>query len=306
MLLHHWDTDGITSAAIYMNIFGEDEHYTPTIGNYFLNEKDLAYLSKFEDIVILDMNLPDSKKLCPSAKIKIYDHHRADRIDCAEEHYNPYLWGKQFPSCTTVLMKRFSYTPDYLVALGIIGDMGPKAKDIEEWKLIQKVMREEKISYEELNRAVELLDSSYKLNKREEVLENVHLARDSLQSILKSEKLKNNVEKISKEIEYWASRAEDMGSYYILQMQSPYHIISAVTRELTWKRGKRAIVVNEKEDRDEFYIRSPEKDFSAIPLIEYARNKGYRAGGKKEVMGAVLPKGYGMKLASEILEILKW
>ncbi len=305
MILHHWDTDGITSAAIYMDLFGEDEHYTPKIGNYYLNEEDMDYLRGFDSIVILDMNLPDSKELCGNAELKIYDHHRAERIECAAEHYNPYLWGKHYPSCTTVLCERFGYKFNHLVALGIVGDMGPKAKELKEWKLIEKVMEEYRITWEDLETAVALLDSSYKLNKRSEVLENVHRAKD-LRSLLEDDTLRSNVEKINVEIHRWAQRAESMGSYYFLKMRTPYHIISSVTREIAWGMGKRAIVVNEKEDRDEFYIRSPHENFNAIPLIEYAREKGYRAGGKREVMGAVLPKGKGEEFAMEIVKILGW
>ncbi len=300
MILHHWDTDGICSAAIYIKIYGETELFTPKIGNFYLDEEDLKYLKNHKNIIILDMNLPDVEKLCKFSNVRIYDHHKTEKVKCAEEHYNPYLWGKQYPSCTLVLMERFRYPPDYLVSLGIIGDMGPGAKDIKEWEIIEKVMKNENINFENLQRIVELLDSSYKLNKRKEVVDNVHLVMQGLKNVLEEDKLIENLEIIRREINKWLSRSEDKGNYIFLRMKSPYQIISTIAREIAWKRKKIAIVINEKEDRDEFYIRSPSVDFNVYPLIDIARKRGYKAGGKREVMGAILPKGEGEKFFREI------
>ncbi len=306
MILHHWDTDGISSAAIYIKIHGEDELFTPKIGNFYLDREDFNAVKKADSVVILDMNLPEASKLCEYADVYIYDHHRATKVECAKEHYNPYLMGMMYPSCTTVLMERFSYEPDYLVALGIIGDKGPEAKKIEEWKIVEKVMKDENLNEDELQLAVELLDSSFKLNNREEVMENVHLALQGIEDVLENEKLHRNLEYISKEIERWSESAEDMGKYAFLEMQSPYMIISSVTRRIAWGRKKPAIVVNHKDDRDEFYIRFPNNEHSALPLIEIAKKRGYNAGGKDEVMGTILPPGKGRDFAKEILEVLGW
>ncbi len=306
MILHHWDTDGIASAAIYIKIFGEDTLFTPTIGNYFLSAEDFSKVSKSEKLVILDMNLPDAEKLCKHADLYIYDHHRASAVQCAKEHYNPYLKGENYPSCTTVLKERFYYKPDYLVALGIVGDTGPNARQLKEWKIVRKVMEESGFDFETLTRITYLLDSSYKLNKRQEVLDNVHLLLEGMQAVLENEQLNRNLELLENEINMWVNEAEDFGSYFFLRMQSEHHIISTVTRKLVWELGKPAIVVNEKSDRDEFYIRSQDTTFDTAPLIEFAKQKGFRAGGKKEVMGAVLPKGKGLEFANAILELLEW
>ena len=306
MLVHHWDTDGITSAAIYIKSHGEDELFTPKIGNFYLDSEDFEIVKKSKKIVILDMNLPEASKLCEYGDVYIYDHHRATRVECAREHYNPYLNGMMYPSCTTVLMERFSYDGDYLVALGIIGDKGPGAKKIEEWKIVKRVMDKEKLGEDELELAVELLDSSFKINNRKEVMENVHLVLQGIREVLENGKLHRNLEYISREIERWSESAEDMKKYMFLEMQSPYMIISAVTRKIAWGNNKPTMVLNHKDDRDEFYIRFPNGEHSALPLIELAKNRGYNAGGKEEVMGAILPPGKGKEFVKEILEVLKW
>ena len=84
------------------------------------------------------MNLPDASKLCEFAKIWIYDHHLATKVECAQEHFNPFLEGKSYPSATLVVMERFNLPFDYIVALGIIGDNGPKTKQLKEYELIKK------------------------------------------------------------------------------------------------------------------------------------------------------------------------
>jgi len=306
MILHHWDTDGIASAAIYIKMFGEDELFTPTIGNYFLSSVDFNKVSMSKKLVILDMNLPDAEKLCNYVDVYIYDHHRASSVACAKEHYNPYINGKNYPSCTTVLKERFSYNSDYLVALGIVGDTGPNARQLKEWKIVRKVMEKSRFDFRTLMRITQLIDSSYKLNKRQEVVDNVHLLLQGMQAVLESEHLNRNMDVLEKEIDSWVSKAEDYGNYFFLRMQSEYHIISSVTRKLVWELGKSAIVVNEKIDRDEFYIRSQNPEFNAAPIIELAKQNGFRAGGKKEVMGAVLPKGKGLEFAKAVLEQIGW
>ena len=307
MLLHHWDTDGIASAAMYIRIHGDKTLFTPKIGNFYLDDSDFSTAISEPQLTILDMNIPDAKKLCKYVDLRIYDHHRATKVECAKEHYNPYLDGKQYPSCTLVLAERFAYPIDYLVALGVVGDMGPELKNIKEWNLVQKVLRAMNISFSEIQRAVELLDSSFKLNKRDEVTENVHLVLNSVQEVLSSEHLQRNVDTLKTEIQKWTEAAEDRGRYYYLTMRSQHQIISSVTRNLAWNFGKPAIVINEKEDRDELYIRSPAGEpVNILPIIELAKSRGYRAGGKDRVMGAILPRGEGKKFAMDILEVLKW
>jgi len=306
MIVHHWDTDGITSAAMYIKLHGEDELFTPKIGNFYLDQEDFERVREATRIVILDMNLPDAARLCEHGKVYIYDHHRATKIECAREHYNPFLQGMSYPSCTTVLMERFSYKPDYLVALGILGDKGPDAQKIAEWHIVENVMKKENITLNDLLLATELLDSSFRMNRREEVINNVHLVLQGICEVLEEESLHRNLELISREVELWTRKAEDRGRYMYLEMQSPYMIISAVTRRVAWGSGKPAIVINHKSDRDEFYIRFPNGEYSALSLIERVKQLGYNAGGKEEVMGAILPKGEGTKFVSQVLEVLRW
>ena len=298
MILHHWDSDGICSAALLMRMQRE-ENFTPKIGNYFLDNDDIEKLKGYDEIRVVDMNLPDAAKICEFARLWIYDHHMATKVECAQEHCNPSLYGKSYPSATLVIMERFNLPFDHIVALGIVGDNGPKTKELKEYKLI-KNLEKNGIAFDDLQKAVNLIDSSYKINDRKEVIKNVELVLDGIEAILENEKLNRNVELIEKEIEKWAGKAEKTGKICTLKMKTNYNIISAVTRKIVWENGGTALVLNHKDDRDEIYLRSTEMDITQY--IKIAKSRKYFAGGKKEVMGAILPKGEGAKFFEEILK----
>ncbi len=305
MILHHWDADGICSAALLIRVHGEQEHMTPTIGNYFLCEEDLNALRGHEEVIIADMNLPDAHRVCEFARLRIYDHHLTrERVSCALEHINPALEGHLYPSATTVIMKHHSLPFDHLVALGIVGDKGKGALETEFGGEIRKYLEKSGRAFEDLLTAVNLLDSSYKVDRRDEVVENVYLVAEGLDAVLGCERLRRNVEVVEREIERClAVEPEVVDGALLLRMRTRYHIISTVTRRLAWGRRATAIVINERGDRDEMYVRSVDRDISH--LIDIAKSRGYLAGGKREVMGAILPPGEARKFVAVVLEALR-
>ncbi len=301
MIVHHWDTDGICSASLLMDKYGKQENFTPKIGNYWLDKEDIDALRGYKEVIVADMNLSNAGELCKFAKLTIYDHHIAKRVECAE-HINPYLEGKAYPSATLVIYEHLNLPLDHRVILGMVGDVGKKIMERPQKELVERYLRASGRSFEDIEKAALLLDSSYKMFKRKEVVEDVRMAGE-LDSILNSEKLLKNQEILEKEIDDSVARAEDIGNITVLRMNTQHHIISAVARKIAWDMGKTALVLNEKSDRDEIYLRSPEGDVSRY--IKIAKERGYNAGGKKEVMGAVLPKGEGKIFFNEIMEELR-
>ncbi len=302
MILHHWDTDGICSASLLMERFGKDKNFTPKIGNYILDEEDLNAIRKYDSITVVDMNLGNASDICGFAELTIYDHHIAKKVDCAKAHINPYLNGETYPSATLVVQENLGLPLDHRVILGMVGDVGKKIMERPQSHIVEKYLKDSGRSFEDIERAVLLLDSSYKMFNRKEVLENVFIA-DDLDAILNSDRLNRNEEVLEKEIEEMVSRAEDVGKITVLKMRTEHHIISAVARKIAWGMGKTALVLNEKSDRDEIYLRSPDMDVSRF--IDMAKSRGYNAGGKREVVGMVLPKGEGETFFNEIMEELR-
>ena len=83
-----------------------------------------------------------------------------------------------------------------------------------------------------------------------------------------------------------------------------YNIISTITRKIAWDSGKNTVVINSGffENKDQIYMRSIK---NAEPMIKRGKSLGYKCGGKKEVLGAIVPKEKTESFVQEILEFLK-
>ena len=87
------------------------------------------------------------------------------------------------------------------------------------------------------------------------------------------------------------------------KINTPYNIISTVTRRVSWDSGKDAIVINTGffDDRDQIYVRCKK---NAEPMITRGKALGYKCGGKKEVLGAIVPKEKTDSFVKEIIDFL--
>ncbi len=304
-IVHHWDTDGICSAAIIKDKIDEEdvENFTPKIGNYKLSEKDIQRLKDHEKVYIVDLNLSrkNLRKIRESidSYISFFDHHESKKIDLDKfEFNNPVALGsnpKKYPSNTWVLSEKLKRETDLLKILGAIGDREEQIKDNEKtYPEIKGYLEENDVSFEDLEKTVNLLDSSYKMNKRSEVEKSMKIAENSLKNgiktILSNKKLNNNLEEIDKEIKRWTEiENSDSDEIVVRYMDSSYNIISSVTRKLAWNLNRTVIVINEGffDDKDQIYVRTSEKDLR--PLISELKKK-WSLGGKKDVIGSVIPK----------------
>ena len=140
---------------------------------------------------------------------------------------------------------------------------------------------------------VELIDSSYKVMDKDGVESAVKFMlenRDNPEQILNHKGWIQNSEKIKDEIESQLSKEiTKNGNCLIVDMNTPFNIISTITRRLYRNNpDKISIVVNRgfSGDKDQLYIRGK----NIQNLIGVARENGYSAGGKKDVVGVVLPK----------------
>jgi len=97
-------------------------------------------------------------------------------------------------------------------------------------------------------------------------------------------------------------REED--NILLMEMKTPYVVISTVTRKLAWGTGKNVVVVNRGffDNSDQIYVRS--NNISLSDLIKKTKEYGFNAGGKNNVMGAIVPKNRTDILLGEILNFL--
>lgn len=307
LLIHHWDADGICSAAIIFEYIGKNiDSRIPYIGNYYLTVEEIANISKqeYDFIIMADMALPEENilqlKKKSGAEIYIFDHHLQDIIPNVH-HNNPISRGEpaeKYPSNSWVLSVYLKREIDLLSVLGAVGDNEEKIKKNQEiYPEIEAFLERSDLVFDDLLAMVELIDSNYKSGNREMVLDAATFIKEnklSPQAILENKEWKQNLNKIDEEIAQQSNtRVKFIGGVAIQEINTSYNIISTLTRQLAWNSGSKAsIMVNRGyfDNEDQIYIRAGDSSITLKPIINIAMENGYSAGGKREVAGIVLPK----------------
>ncbi len=314
LLIHHWDTDGICSARLILNALSdkEIENKTPELGNYYLTENELGNYSKYDFIIIVDMNLPESNilKLAENAEVLIFDHHLGKIIDTAF-HHNPVIKGEnpdKYPSASWIINEFLGNDVNLFALLGIVGDHEQKIKNNEEfYKKIKDFCKENHLDFKDFLKMVYLLDSNYKSGNKKAVEKAPSLlpSNDVANYILNNKTWNENLVKLDNEItEILGKPADEIDGIILKKISTSYNIISTITRKIAWESGKNTIVVNTGffEDKDQIYMRSIK---NAEPMIKRGKSLGFKCGGKKEVLGAIVPKGKSESFVQEMLDFLK-
>jgi len=315
LIIHHWDTDGICSASILLkNLNGETKTVIPNIGNYFLTDEEIDRYLEYGEIYIVDIALPEDniKQLAEHARVTIFDHHMQKPIENIN-HINPIAYGaaqEDFPSATWVLKEYFNEDEGLLVILGIVGDNEHKIKDNRRfYDIVQRFCRNYSIDFDDLVKATYLIDSNYKLGKKEDVERLPLIIRDmNLEDILTNREWNKNLEILEKEIGKIVNDknlGEKRGNVIVVDVDIPYNIISTVTRRIAWNTNRDVVVVNRGffEDRDQIYVRSSR--INLTNLIDEVKRLGCNAGGKKSVVGIITSKKKTDEVIDRIVEFLE-
>lgn len=325
LIIHHWDTDGISSAALfleYLEKMGEKlviQNFTPIIGNYFLEDQEINEISSqnYDFIIVADINFPKNNilklKNVSKAELFYFDHHFQEKIS-EIYHLNPIIEGKngeKYPSTSWIVNNYLGNPLNIWAVLGAVGDHEIKLKDKRNIYLaVNEFIEKLEISFENLLRMVELIDSNYKVGDRKGVLNAPYvLLKNDLKAILEHSKWNKNLEKLREAVEEHVDKPPIRieGKILIWEINTPYNITSTITRRLAWKNnGKIVVVINRGwfKDRDQVYVRTGSNFFDSQKIIDFARGLGYSAGGKKEVFAAVVPKNETEKFLELILSKL--
>jgi single-stranded DNA-specific DHH superfamily exonuclease len=314
ILIHHWDTDGICSASLLLEHLSNKNviNKTPELGNYYLAEEELENYSKYDFVIVADMSLPEDNilRLAKNVRVMIFDHHLG-KVITKVFHNNPVIKGENpenFPSASWIINDFLGNKVNLFALLGIVGDHEQKIKNNKKFdKLINDFCKNNNLTFDDMLKMVYLLDSNYKLGDKEIVEEAPHflLKNGSSDFILNNKKWNENFNKLNQEIEKQLSMPEDEINGIILKkINTPYNIISTVTRKIAWDSGKNTVVINTGffNDMNQVYVRSKK---SAEPMIMRGKSLGFKCGGKKEVLGAIVPKDKTDSFVKEILDFLK-
>lgn len=315
LIIHHWDTDGLCSGALILEQLGDRkaETWTPPLGTFYLSQEHIEHAKSFDNVIICDMALPaeNVRKIAESANVIMFDHHHQDPIE-GIIHINPVAYGasgSDYPSNTWVIKEKLGLPLSLHVLLGFIGDREQKIKDNPPfWALVQEYMAENKVTFEELLELVYRIDSSYKVGDRDSVSEAPHLLREyrTKEDILGNQKWAKNLVNLEHKLEKVLAESPEMvDGVQLKRLDTPYAIISQVTRRLAWGSGKDTVVVNTGffEDQDQLYSRSQTVDYH--DLITRAKEHGFNAGGKKDVIGAIIPKAETESFLEETIGYIK-
>ena len=314
LLIHHWDTDGISSACLLLKkLNGMDiDNKTPHLGNYYLTEEEVDEYSKYDFIFIIDMSLPEDNilRLAEKSKVFIFDHHLGKEIN-EVFHNNPIIKGgnpDEYPSASWIVNDFLDNEINLFSLLGIVGDHERKIKKNKKfYNIIEKFCAENSLSFDGLLRMCYLIDSNYKLGDKGSVEKAPHVllgynsAIEILDNPIWNENYNNLNKENSKQLE---SAGDEIEGIIFKKIDSSYNIISTITRKIAWDSGKNTMVLNTGffKDKDQLYVRSLKNIES---MIERGKSLGYKCGGKKEVLGVILPKEKTGSFVTEILEFLK-
>jgi len=316
LLIHHWDADGITSAKLMLeHLKGKDiTNITPTLGNYFLTEEKLDKYQNYDFVIIVDMNLPKEniEILSKNADLMIFDHHLGPEIKTVF-HHNPIIKGEnpdEYPSASWIVNDYLKNDVNLFALLGIVGDHEQKIKNNPKfWQIIQNFCIKKNLTFEDLHKMVYLLDSNYKIGDKEAVEKAPHILLNiqSGEEILKNEPWNKNLKNIDSEMnKILDSPSEQIADLDLIfkKINTSYNIISTITRKVSWSTGKNTLVINTGffKDKDQIYMRSKKNTES---LIKRGKELGLKCGGKKEVIGAIVPKEKTNMFIKEIMLFLE-
>ena len=302
LIIHHWDADGIASAALLARALDDCtiQNLTPPIGEYAVAENEISMKGKFRSIIIADLCLPKENilkiKEATKAEVTIFDHHIQLEAIPGVTHVNPTGGPGDWPSTTWVIHKFLGLRLCLPTILGLVGDRGERIRESEAFREARSYMEAENLSLNELLDLAELLDSNHRLLDRrgvEEAVQELLRHWNDVKALMRNEEWRRNLEKLNVEIERQLKRPsiEAGNGVLIHQMSSRYNIISKVARRLAWEGGWRlVIVVNDAPDGrgSQIYFRG--ESLNPAKLIGFAKARGYSAGGKGDVVGVVLPK----------------
>ena len=198
-----------------------------------------------------------------------------------------------------------SHRPD---ESGFRGRPDEKIKNNKKFnELINTYCTTNQLTFDDLHKMVYLLDSNYKLGDKQAVEHAPHelLQITSPHHILQNNTWNTNLHKLETEMTKQLNiPEEEIKGIIIKRIDTPYNIISTITRKVAWNSGKNTIVINPTyfPNKTQVYVRST---INIEPMIARGKELGFKCGGKKEVLGAIVPKDKTNMFIEEIILFLK-
>ncbi|NOQ54252.1 MAG: hypothetical protein GQ558_06570 [Thermoplasmata archaeon] len=328
-IVHHWDADGIASAALVIeevrraNPDAKTLNRSPTIGRWALDAEEIDHLRGWgpDLLVIVDLAIRDDDLDAildglPGVPAVMVDHHRAEVPGHPRlVYHNPVAEGgaeTDFPACTWVLRHLLGRGMDLLTVLGVFGDRGRGVEDEPVWRDLGPWLEVSDLTWDDMHLLVDLVDSSAKRVDREDVDNAVGLLLEGWKEPLGLVGLdawnRGNDEVERALIEQLQNGPEtEVGSTLIKTINTPYLVISTAARRLVRTRDNPVVVVvnmGYSGGEVQVYVRRT-GELDLAPMIPRMRDRGLSAGGKSEVLGVIVPRSDLEDVMGEILGYLE-
>ncbi len=305
LIVHHWDADGICSAALIARHLAKKDflNASPPVGDYRLDERIHMLIEKADSIFIVDLNVPEEVEKIEKSTV-YFDHHIQSSIDGRMvRQINPAVSGERPASCAIVVSTHIN-TWNAETVIGTAGDAGRFAFAIPE---IRGTMERLGMSESQAVRLAELIDSNHISGNRESVERAVKVVLENeWRDLLEYEPWIRQIEKIEWEVERTLSGVDGRGKHAFLEFKSSFNIISRVAKVLVWEMGfDEALVINRDfNGKVKLYYRiskesASERDTGRI--ISDLRATGISAGGKDDVVGCV----FESEMFEQVMELLQ-
>jgi hypothetical protein len=282
-VVHHWDSDGIASAAIVSRLRSNAVFCVPRIG-LFSGDAVPAF-EGCDGILVLDYGISVGEVEALEGRlgvpVAVVDHHvngARERLFC-----NPVALGGregEWPSTTWVMRWLLGLEGfDDLVALGLVGDLGFRAAGF-----LNRL--DARLSLEELLLAASLVDSCYRAVDYEGIAYARRVLSDSgVRAVLRDDRLRGTLEGVEQEFSAVLGTLEPevRGSVVVYRVVTDRYLTSQLGRELAARHPESIVVlVNRVRRLGSAYIYVRSRRFSLRRVLERVR-PAMRAGGKDKV-----------------------
>jgi hypothetical protein len=319
LIIHHWDTDGICSAAMILRFLGGPaETMVPRIGMYSLSEDEFQRVEagKYDTVVVTDFSLPreDFDRLSRSSDTWIFDHHRQERMENVHQ-FNPVARGAStddYPSATWVLRELLGRKMDLITVLGAVGDKGEAIRGTASYEHIDEFIKSSALQFRDLMRMTELIDSNHRVGDLAGIQDAVTFIIDNDNNppaLLRHKTWMENDLRVKERImaeEKFAG--EPTRGVLLHRFSSDFDIISSVSRRLSKMDDVRTSVVVQTgflPEYDRIYVRTSDLALDLKPILDMAKGQGHISGGKREVVGAVVPVEDTEAFLNEVQRLLE-
>ena len=325
-IIHHWDADGIASAAMMINWANERgiecANAAPPIGDYSDYASTVSGLGAWKpDVVVLGLDLA----VTGSALQSLARQSSPSRLVWVDHHSNPpsppegpvflhpsFIPADHPPSNAWFLAKLLSIPPGLLGSIGTCGDLGRTIASHPVAAQIAETAFELGLTLDQLLSLADLIDSSYRVGSHPDVEKAPRtLAQNAghVEDLLNNKTWRANKLAVDREMHKLMSEGHERhGAVAMRTIRTRMHLASIVARQMALQeagRAKAVIVRNLWGESVTFYIRRADPQLDLTPFIALGQGMGYSAGGKPEVVGMIVPREDVSAVTAKVMDYLE-